>query len=288
MDYLIHLVILVSITAILGMSLNLVVGFTGLLSVAHAAFFGIGAYATALLMTTAGMNFFSAMLSGVLIACGVSLGMGFVLSRFRDDYYALGSLGLNVIIFSILLNWQEFTRGPLGIPGIGRPSLGSLTFTDNVFFMILALFVVCGVWFMSHQLMKSSYGRVLRAIREDEQALEMFGTRAYWFKLSIYMFSAACASVAGSLFASYISYIDPFSFTINESIFLLTLIILGGLASLRGSVIGAIVLVLLPEVLRFVGFPHEIAAQMRQLIYGLLLVFLVLYRPQGLMGEYKL
>src|SRR3989344_8299136 len=123
MEYLIHLVILICIYGILGLSLNLIVGYTGLLSVTHAAFYGMGAYATAILLTTSGMNFFLAMLIGIVITGIGSLLIGFVLSKFKDDYYALGSFGFNVIIYSVFLNWQSLTRGPLGIPGIPRPSL---------------------------------------------------------------------------------------------------------------------------------------------------------------------
>ena len=112
-----------AIYAILAMSLNLVVGYTGLLSVTHAAFFGIGGYATAILMTTLGVNFFLSVIAGIFVSAVIGLFIGGVLSKFREDYYALVSFGFNIIVFSIFLNWQELTRGPLGIPGIGRPTI---------------------------------------------------------------------------------------------------------------------------------------------------------------------
>jgi len=135
---------------------------------------------------------------------------------------------------------------------------------------------------------KSSFGRALQAIREDEVALSVFGYHTSWFKLAVFVMGAGMAAIAGGLFASYITFIDPSSFGVPESVFMLSVIILGGLGSLRGAVIGALVLVLLPEALRFVGFTPDIAAQMRQVIYGLMLVFLMLYRPQGLAGTYRL
>lgn len=137
MEYLIHIAILVSIYAILGLSLNLVVGYTGLLSVTHAAFYGIGAYVTAILLTSYGMNFFLAVLISIVITAIISLLIGFVLSKFNDDYFALGSFGFNVIIYSVLLNWQSLTRGPLGIPGIPRPSIFGFVFSENLSFLIL-------------------------------------------------------------------------------------------------------------------------------------------------------
>lgn len=288
MEYLIHLAILISIYGILGLSLNLIVGFTGLLSVTHAAFYGIGAYATAILLTDYGMNFFVAALLGALITAVVSLFIGYILSKFKGDYYALGSFGFNVIVFSLFLNWQDLTRGPLGIPGISRPSVFGYVLSENWAFLLLVLVVLAGVYFVSQYITSSSFGRVLKAIREDDQAVQIFGYNTLRFKLTIFVIAAVMASFAGALFASYITFIDPSTFTLNESIFILAVIILGGLASNRGAVLGAVVLILLPEILRFVGFPTDIAAQMRQVVYGVLLIVLMLYRPQGLVGEYKI
>jgi len=288
MEYFIHLGILVSIYAILGLSLNLIVGYTGLLSITQAAFYGIGAYATAILITSYGVNFFVSMLIGMVIAALTALLIGYVLSKFDGDYFALGSFGFNIIIFSILLNWQGLTRGPLGIPGIDRPEIFGVTVSSNLSFLILSVLTVIIIYGLSQMIVNSSFGRVLKAIREDEKAIQIFGYKTHHHKLVIFMISAVIASVAGSLFASYISYIDPSSFNLNESIFILSIIILGGLANNKGVIWGAVFLILLPEALRFVGFPTDVAAQMRQVVYGLILVFLMLYRPQGLMGEYKL
>ncbi|MFA6554666.1 MAG: branched-chain amino acid ABC transporter permease [Candidatus Paceibacterota bacterium] len=288
MEYFIHLAILISIYAILGLSLNLVVGFTGLLSITQAAFYGIGAYTTAILLTSSGMNFFVALVIGMIITAVCSFVIGFVLSKFKDDYYALGSFGFNVIIYSIFLNWQSLTRGPLGIPGIPRPSLFGFTFSENLSFLILSVVFLALIYFICQFITTSSFGRVLKAIREDEEAISVFGYRTLWYKLAIFVIGAMMASVAGALFASYITFVDPSTFTLTESIFILAIIILGGLANNKGAVIGAICLILLPEILRFVGFPNDIAAQMRQVTYGVILILLMLYRPQGLVGEYRL
>jgi len=288
MEYLINVAILACIYAVLALGLNLVVGFTGLLSVAQASFYGLGAYATAILLTRFGMNFFLALLIGVAIAAVFALLIGLVLSKFKDDYYALASLGFNVIVYTAFLNLQNITRGPLGIPGIARPTLFGFHFTGNLSFLILSLVAVAIAYLVAQFVARSSFGRALKAIREDEPALRVFGYRTLHFKLAVFVIGAALAALAGALFATYITFVDPSSFTINESIFLLAVIILGGLANLRGSILGAVSLIVLPEILRFVGFPTEVAAQMRQAIYGALLVILMLYRPQGLMGEYKL
>lgn len=288
MPYVIHLLIMVSIYSILALSLNLVVGFTGLVFVAAAAFFGIGAYVTAIVMTSFGFNFFLACIVGAIFSALIAFAIGAVLSKFRGDYYTLASVGFNIIIYSVFLNWQTVTRGPLGIPGIPRPSIFGLSFSDNFSFLILASLLVILVFLACRFIEQSSFGRVLRAIREDEKAVSVFGYEVLYFKLATFVVAAAFSAFAGSLYASYITFIDPSTFFVNESIFILAVVILGGLASNRGAVLGAAVLVLLPEALRFVGFPPDIAAQMRQVVYGLLLVILMMYRPQGLMGEYKL
>jgi branched-chain amino acid transport system permease protein len=287
MDYYIGLATVIAIYAILGLSLNLVVGYTGLLSVTHAAFYGIGAYTTAILLTRTDINFFLTIPVAMAVAAVVSLVIGVVLSRFNDDYYALGSLGLNVIVVSVFLNWGDLTKGALGIPGIPPPELLGLELTGfNL--LLLAIVVLVVVYLLCDQIVTSSFGRVLKAIREDESALQVFGYNALRFKLTIFVISGAMAAVAGCLLATYLTYIDPSAFSLLESVFILVLIILGGLSNLNGSLVGAVLLVLLPELLRFVGFPAEIAAQMRQLVYGLLLILLMVYRPQGLVGEYKI
>jgi branched-chain amino acid transport system permease protein len=288
MEYILHLAILSSIFAALSISLNLVVGYTGLLSVTHAAFYGIGAYTSAILLTRFDFNFFLALPLAIVITGLIALLIGLVLSKFKGDYYALVSLGFNVIIFSIFLNWQKLTRGSVGIPGIAKPKLLDFVFSSSASFFILAIILLGLIYLIAHYIVNSSFGRVLKAIREDEKAIQVFGYNTWYYKLTIFVISAGMAAVAGSLYASYITFIDPSSFALFESIFILAIIILGGMANLRGSVLGALFLIILPELLRFVGFSQEIAAQMRQVMYGLLLVLLMLYRPQGLLGEYKL
>ena len=175
MDYLTHLGILFAIYAILGISLNLVVGYTGLLSMTHAAFYGIGAYVTAIFLTQFCINFFLSVILGIAIAGIISLFIGVVLSRFKNDYYALASFGFNIIFFSIFLNWQSLTKGSLGIPGIAKPSLFGIDFSSNLSFLILSLVILFLIYLISRFIVNSSFGRVLKAIREDEKAIQIFG-----------------------------------------------------------------------------------------------------------------
>lgn len=288
MEYLIYIAGLVCIYGILGLSLNLTVGETGLLNVSQAAFFGIGAYTTALLMLNFGLNFFLAAIAGMILTGFVALVVGVIFSRLREVYYAFATIGFCVIVYDVMLNWQSVTQGPLGLPGITRPTLFGFQFSDNLSFLVLAVVLLLLVYGISSFITRSSFGRVLHAIREDEQAISIFGYSTSYYKLVVFVIGAMLAALAGSLFASYISFIDPTSFPLFESIFILAIVILGGLGSARGAILGALVLVILPEALRFVGFTPDIAAQMRQVLYGLMLILLMLYRPQGLLGKFKL
>ncbi len=288
MEYFLFIAIFVAIYGILALSLNLITGYTGLISLAHAAFFGIGAYTVAVLTTTFGLNFFFALAIGIVYALALSFIVGVIFSRLGGDYYVLGTVGFNYIVWTVMLNWDSVTHGPLGVSNIPRPAFFGLLFNSNEKFFLLALSIFVIVYLFSRFLVRSSFGRILKAIREDERAIAVFGYRTLWYKVLVFMIAAAAASVAGGLYASYIAYIDPTTFMVAESIFILSIVIVGGLANLEGSILGAVFLVLLPEALRFVGFSADIAAQMRQAIYGLLLILAMLYRPQGLIGEYKL
>jgi branched-chain amino acid transport system permease protein len=286
MEYLTHLAIITTLYISLAISLNLLIGYTGILSVSHAAFYGIGAYGAAILMKFGHIPFVPATLTAMFVSLFISVIVGFILSRVDKDYYALGSFGFNIIIYSLFLNWNSLTNGSLGIFAIPRPTFGTFTIANNIQFLILTLIVACVVILLSLLITRSHFGRVLRAIRDDETALIPFHYKSYQFKLTIFAFGACVASVIGSLYATYISFIDPSSFTLNESIYILTIVILGGLASIRGSIVGAIVLTLLPEALRFIGLPTDIAAQTRVMLYGIALIYLMYAKPSGLFGKY--
>ncbi len=288
MEYVLNLSILFCIYSILALSLNMVVGMSGLLSLAQAAFYGIGAYATALCMTQLGYNFWTTILVGMGISGLIAFFVGKILARFKGDYYAIVSAGLSIIVFSTLLNWKEVTNGPLGIFGIAKPSVGSFTFTSNVYFLGLCIVFAAAVFALYYAIDRSSFGRCLKAVREDEGLVATFGYRPKNFKSIIFVRSARLAGLAGSLFATYIAFIDPSTFQLKEGIFLFTIIIVGGLSSSLGSVTGAVVLISLPEALRFVGLPYETAAQFQQMIYGLILIAMMIIRPQGIFGKYKM
>jgi branched-chain amino acid transport system permease protein len=287
MDYLLHILILIGIYWILSTSLNLIAGYTGILSIAHAAFYGIGAYVVALmalkLHTPALVNVICA-----IAACGLAGALvGIPSLRIRDDYFVIATFAFQVITFSVMNNWVSFTGGPMGLPGIPQPTLFGLTVsTEAGFLLVTAVLgaVVCGI---TYRIIRSPFGRVLKAVREDEVFALSLGKNVAAFKVTVFVVGAAMASLAGALYAYYISFIDPTSFTVMESIFIISVVIIGGAGSLWGPLIGSVVLVALPEVLRFVGLPSSVAANVRQMLYGALLVVFMLWRPQGFIGEYS-
>jgi branched-chain amino acid transport system permease protein len=191
-----------------------------------------------------------------------------------------------MIIFSLLYNWTDFTRGPYGIPGIPQPDLAGLQintiFLYFSFTCMLALFCV----FLMYLLTNSPFGRVLKAIRDDELAASALGKNPNVQKVIAFAISAGFAAVAGSLFAGYMRYIDPTSFTLTESIFILSIIIMGGTGNILGPLLGTILMIVLPEVLRFLYVPETIAPNVRQVIYGFLIIIIMRYRPGGIVGEY--
>ena len=288
MNYVLHILVMITIYLVLALSLNLVVGFTGLLSLAHAAFYGVGAYISTLAMMKLGVPFlpslFMAMAGAVLLSFTISIPS----LRLRGDYFVLASLGFQVIVFTILYNWVGLTRGPYGIPGIPRPAIAGFVFDSIARFLLLSSVVAAICVLLLYLVGNSPFGRVLKAIREDEMAAAALGKNVPRFKVIAFAVSAAFAAVAGVLFAGYLRYIDPTSFTLMESIFILSVIIIGGTGNLLGPLVGTVLMIVLPEALRFVRIPDAIAANMRQVIYGLLIILVMRFRPQGILGEFKL
>ena len=286
MEYLLHILILIGIYVILSVSLNLIAGYTGLLSIAHAAFYGVGAYIAALMALKLHSPFLVNIVCAVVV-CGL-LGalVGIPSLRIRDDYFVIGTFAFQVITFSVLNNWVSFTGGPMGLPGIPQPTVFGLQVSSQVGFLAL-VGVLCALTLcVTHRIVRSPFGRVLKAIREDEVFAQAAGKNVAAYKVLVFVIGAGMAAMAGVMYAHYISFIDPTSFTVMESIFIISIVIIGGAGSLWGPVVGAIVLVVLPELLRFIGLPTSVAANLRQIIYGGLLVAFMMWRPRGFLGEY--
>jgi branched-chain amino acid transport system permease protein len=288
MEYILHILIVCGIYIILTLSLNLLVGFTGLPALGHAAFSCVGAYVSALLALNFGVSPWIGLLCGAIGAALVSLIIAIPSLRLRGDYLALATFGFAIIVYSVAKNWVDITRGPLGLPGIPGFSFFGLELSESWSYLMLVATVTFLTTAVMRRIVGSPFGLILRGIREDEIATLAMGRNINRYRIQAFMVGAFFAGVAGSLYAHYITFIDPSSFTVMESIAILLMVVFGGLGSLGGSFAGAIVLVVFPELLRFVGLPSSVAAPLRQMIYGLLLIVLMLRRPQGLLGRYRL
>jgi len=285
--YLIHLLILINIYLILALALQIALGFSGLLNLGHIAFYCIGAYTSALL-ASAGWPWWLCFVSAGLLAMFFGFLLSLPTNKLKGDYLALATLGFSFVIYAIALNWVGLTRGPLGLPGIPKPEILGINFSSNLSFLILVLFINLLVYLLVRRIVNSPFGKAMQATRDDELAAKVLGKNTFKIKTISLMISAFFAGLAGSLYASYITFIDPSSFTLMQLIPIFCIVIIGGLASLKGTAIACVILVLLPEPLRFIGFPSSVVGPMRQIIYALLLLLILIYRPKGFYGQVEL
>jgi branched-chain amino acid transport system permease protein len=275
--YYLRILTIMAMSGTIALSLNLVAGFAGLISLGHAAFYGFGAYATAILSTRYGVPTWASMALAVLLTGLFGALFAWPMMRLRGHYVAMGTFGLSGVVWMVMLNWVDFTRGPMGIRAIPAPSFfGTDLGGAGFYYLILAILVVSTLAVLA--LLNSPFGRALRAMRDDELGMASVGVDPRVVKAKIFAVSAAIAGAAGAFWAHYISFISPDSFTPVASISYLAMVVLGGLGSVPGAIFGGAVLAALPEVLRF-------ASEYRLAIYGAIMVLIILFRPQGLLGR---
>ncbi len=289
MNFVLHIIIMINIYVILTLGLNLLVGYSNLLSICHAAFYGIGAYLSVLGLLTLKLT----LLPTIIIAIGgtaiLAYFIGKVSIRLKGDYFVLVTLGFQMIVFAILYNWVSVTRGPYGITDIPHPKLfGIVEIKGLIGLLILSSVLVFIIVITYYRIIHSPFGRILKGIRDDEIGVSSLGRDVTVFKTHAFVIGSSMAAVSGFLFASYIPYIDPKSFNLDVSIFIVCAVLIGGAGTIKGSIAGAIFVGVLPPLLRFLGMPDSIAANMRQVIYGILLVVFMMFRPKGLWGDYEI
>ncbi len=278
--YILHLSILAGIFVILAVSLNLIIGYAGQVSLGHAAFYGIGAYASTLSAMSLNFPWPLAALAAMVFTglCGLALGLPTL--RLKEDYLAIVTLGFGVIIDLCMRN-LDITGGPDGIVGIPTPTILGVRFRTPAMYLILVVLGVAFTLLVTYLLVSSYHGRALKAIRDHEITAQVMGINSPAYKVAIFALAAGLAGLAGSLFAHYIQHVNFESFGLHASILIVCMVVLGGMGSILGSVLGAIILTILPETLR--QFQNY-----QDLIFGGLLVALLVLRPQGLLGKGKL
>lgn len=278
-QYVFHVLTLAGIYAILALSLNLLLGSTGLFSLGHAAFYGIGAYASALLTLKLDLPFSLAfVLSGVIAALLGGL-VAYPALRLKGIFLAIGTMGFNEIVRLLTINLDWLTGGPAGLPGIPVPEIFGVTISQPRDYYICILALVAITYAILRALLASRTGRALLAIRDDEIAARSVGIDLTSYKVGAFVLATFFAGLAGSFFAHYLTYISPDNFGLNESFAILAMIAFGGIGNFTGSVIGAFLLVIIPEAFRFLQ-------EYRELIYGFTIVITMLLLPAGITGWY--
>lgn len=273
--YYLQIMTFIGINTLLALGLNMLMGYTGQVSLGHAAFYGIGAYTTAILSGTYGMNPWLALVCAVAAAVLIAFIVGLPTLRLSGYYLAMGTLGFGMIINIVLREWAGVTGGASGFVGIPMLEAGALVFMSGAGYYFLVWGIVFAAMIICRRLLASRTGRALRAIHDGENAAVAIGINTHVLKLEIFMFSAALGAVAGFLYAHFVLFISPESFGFMFSIKIVTMVVIGGMASVWGALLGAAVLTLLPEVLH--GF-----AEYEMIVFGLILMVVMIFMPQGL------
>ncbi len=288
MAYFTHILILVNIYIILSVATGLIVGMSRMISLGQAAFYGIGAYITALAVMVLDLTLIPSLLLVMAVNAAVGMMLALPAVRLKGDYFILATLAFQFIIFS-LMNNLDITNGSLGIGGIGPVSVMGIMILDSpADYLLLSLVMAAVVVLVFYLIYHSSFGNALRAMREDEVSLQTQGRNTSRLKITAFIVSGAFIGWASFIFASYMTYIFPGGFHLDESIFILIAVIVGGSGTIRGGIAGALFVVVVPELIRYSGLPDSIAAPMNQLLFGMILILVMFYRPYGLLGKLKL
>lgn len=286
MNYILHIGVMIAIYSILTLTLNLLVGVSGLLSLCHGALAGIGAYACTLLMMRCGLGFFAALPVAMLVAGVLAFLISVPSLRLRGDFFVLATLGFQMILSSAMNNMEWLTQGSYGITGVPAPVVMGKSIAIPHRFIWLAATVALLVGLAVWQLMRQPFGRLLKAIRDDELAAVSLGKDVQSVLRRGFVVAAVLAAPAGALLAVYSRYVDPTGFTLDQSMLLLCGVVVGGSGTFRGAIVGALIIVLLPELLRAFHLSDSVAGSLRQVMFGVVLVLVMRLRPQGLAGDY--
>jgi len=277
-DYLLNLCVVAGVYSIVVMGLGILLGWAGQMSLAQAAFLGIGAYTSAYFTTHVGLNFWQALPLSILMSALVGVGVGYPCLRLSGHYLALATIGFGIITQLALINWKAVTNGSDGITGIpAPPPIGSISFESygTYFYIVLGFVVLCA--YIAARIKATRVGRAMEAIRENELAASAMGINTTRYKILAFVLAGSYAGLAGSLLAHSIKFISPDSYSFDQSVVFLVMLILGGSSSIGGAILGAALLTLLPEVLRPLKNSYI-------MVYGAAVVAMIIFMPRGLVG----
>lgn len=278
--YTLHVIISCFIYACLTLSLNLIIGWSGQFSLGHVCFFGMGAYVTTLLMTNFGMNFFFAWVIGIVFTAGFAALLCLPTLKLRGDYIAVVTLGFGEVFRLFLTNAVDITRGPAGIPSVPDPTVFGLEISGKTAYYYFALILLIGFIVFMKRFNNSGFGMAVMTVNEDDIAATALGLDPRKYKLAAFAIGGGMAALIGGFYAVYMGMIAPTSFSYAESIKMVSMTVLGGMASIPGSILGAFLLTALPEMLRSFS-------EYRMVIYGAAMVIMMIFKPDGLWGRNK-
>src|SRR5690554_5810814 len=287
LNFVLLILIYTGIYALMAIGQNLITGYVGLLSLTQAGFFAIGSYVTAILTVKVGLNFWLTIPVAIIISAFFGLLIGLPTLRLRGDYLAIATLGFGEIVRNILNNWDSLTNGPMGIQRIPMISLFGIQISPykKWGFLVLVWIFVLVAYFLFDRLAKSRLGRALEAIREDEIAASSMGINVTRYKVWAFILGAAVAGVAGSLQAEFILSVTPGAFTFMVSIMVLCMVVLGGMGNFKAVILGAFIIQFISYFPQLVGLSNVIPPQFKQILFGLILVVMMIWRPQGILGR---
>ncbi len=298
MNYLFHLLVYFDIYIIIALSLNLVSGYLGRLSLAHAGYVALGGYTYALCTLYLGWTFLPSLVLAIGLGVIASLALSIPSWRFRGDLFVMISLAVQTLIYGVINNWSSpgdkpgswnnLTNGPFGLAGIPKPVIAGIEFDTISRIGVLATIVALLCVFVVMQLTNSRWGLLMKCVRDDEIALRGLGRDVRSVKLTAFAISCGMATISGVIYAAYVGFVDPTMASLDESILFLSMLCVGGLGNFRGPVLGALTLLFLPELLRLTPISSSYFANIQLLAYGLLLILIIHFRPQGIAGDYRI
>ena len=282
--YIVGVLVVVTIYGLLAVSLDLLIGYTGLFTIVHGALFGMGAYTSAILAQSLGLGFWSSALAALAAGALISLLIAIPSLRVSGHYLVLASFGVQEVLHALYLNLDSVTGGPAGMRGIPRPAFFGYEIASNTSYLVLYGALAAAFIFFVVVLVRSPFGLLLKAIREDELVPQALGKPVVALKIKAFMVSGATAGFAGAMYAHYITFVSPETFDVHASILILSMVLIGGMGTLWGPFMGAAVLIALPELLRFLPLDSTTLGPLRQIVYGVVLVVFCFLRPRGLAG----
>ncbi len=286
-NFFLLILIYAGIYALMALGQNIITGYGGMLSLTQAGFFAIGSYATAILATRFGWSFWATLPVAALLSAFFGLLIGLPTLRLKGDYLAIATLGFGEIVRNVLNNWDSLTNGPMGIQRIPMPNLFSFTINPykKYAFLFMLIITVLIAYLLFQRLARSRMGRALTAVREDEIAAQSMGINITKYKVYAFILGASVAGIAGSFQAVFTLSVTPGTYTFMVSIMVLCMVVLGGMGNFKASILGAFIIQLISYLPQLTGLSSVIPPQFKQILFGLILVVMMIWRPQGLLGR---